>query len=56
MKKHVQNFFGEISKASSLIELSKIDDFAKKLHDLRKRKGRLFFLGVGGGVLRLLSA
>tara|TARA_B100001059_G_C17691101_1_gene504992 strand:+ start:38 stop:625 length:588 start_codon:yes stop_codon:yes gene_type:complete len=49
MKKHVQNFFGEISKASSLIELSKIDDFAKKLHDLRKRKGRLFFLGVGGG-------
>lgn len=49
MKKHALAFFDEISKVSSLIDTNKIDDFATKLNQLRKRNGRLFFLGVGGG-------
>lgn len=49
MKKHALTFFDEVSKVSSLIDTNKIDDFATKLNQLRKRNGRLFFLGVGGG-------
>ena len=49
MKKHALTFFDEVSKISSLIDTNKIDDFATKLNQLRKRNGRLFFLGVGGG-------
>ena len=47
-KTYVEKYFQDISKISSLIDISKIKILINELIDLRKRKGRLFFLGVGG--------
>ena len=49
MLNHSKFFFDEVSKISTLIQPKDIDKFAKKLSLLRKKNGRLFFLGVGGG-------
>ena len=49
MIKHTFSFFREVSEISSLINSKEVDKFAKKLALLRKKNGRLFFLGVGGG-------
>ena len=41
-------YFKQISLISSLINVNDIDKLATELKNLRKRKGRLFILGVGG--------
>ena len=41
-------YFKQISLISSLIDVNDIDKLATELKNLRKRKGRLFILGVGG--------
>lgn len=49
MINHTLSFFSEISEITNLINYKEVDKFAKKLDLLRKKNGRLFFLGVGGG-------
>jgi D-sedoheptulose 7-phosphate isomerase len=45
---HAQQFFKEASEICNKIDKSKIDNLATELELIRKNKGRLFVLGVGG--------
>ena len=42
------DYIQEVIKISSLLDANKIEKLALNLADLRSKKGRLFFLGVGG--------
>mgnify|MGYP001431840825 CR=1 FL=1 len=46
--KHVKEFLRGIQNIANVIDTNEINSLAKELSLLRKRKGRLFFLGVGG--------
>jgi D-sedoheptulose 7-phosphate isomerase len=46
---YIKKYFAEVSKIAELIQKDQIDNIIKKLKEIRKNKGRLFFLGVGGG-------
>ena len=45
---HIKKYFNGIKDIAIKIDKKKIDQLAKSLVLLRNRKGRLFFLGVGG--------
>ena len=45
---HVKQYFEEVTKIANILELEVIDELVSALVALRDRKGRLFFLGVGG--------
>ena len=47
-KNHIINYFKEVKYISDLIGISKIEKLVKELVKIRKKKGRLFFLGIGG--------
>ena len=47
--KHCELYFKEVSHIAESIDLDAIEHLAVALADLRKRGGRLFLLGVGGG-------
>ena len=46
---YIKNYFSEVSKIAELIDKDKINKIITKLQKIKKNKGRLFFLGVGGG-------
>ena len=46
--KHIEKYFNGIKEIATKINKKKVDELAKSLNLLRNRKGRLFFLGVGG--------
>ena len=48
-KNHIINYFKEVKYISDQIDISKIEKLVKELVKIRKKKGRLFFLGIGGG-------
>jgi len=48
INKHTLNYFANIGKLSSKINKNQIENLAKTITKIRKNKGRLFFLGVGG--------
>lgn len=45
---HSSNFFLEAGRICASIDIDRIEVLARELAALRERKGRLFFLGVGG--------
>src|SRR5213595_174821 len=45
---HTKRYFEEVSAVAKLIDIATIEKMASELVALRKRKGRLFLLGVGG--------
>lgn len=47
-KKFIFKYFNEISTISKIINFKEINDLVIQLKKLKKRKGRLFILGVGG--------
>ena len=47
-KKFSDYFFYNVEKTSKLIDKSKLNDLVKYLVKVKKDKGRVFFLGVGG--------
>tara|TARA_A100001015_G_scaffold313767_1_gene421752 strand:- start:1099 stop:1689 length:591 start_codon:yes stop_codon:yes gene_type:complete len=47
-KNYSRRFLNLIDQITLLIDDKKIDLLAKKIAELRKKKGRLFFLGIGG--------
>ena len=47
-KLHTNSFFLEVAKSIRKLDLKKIDKICKNLVSLRKNKGRVFFIGVGG--------
>lgn len=46
--KKIKNFFNEFNFSLNSLNLDKINKIAKILSQIRKNKGRVFFLGVGG--------
>jgi D-sedoheptulose 7-phosphate isomerase len=49
MTDHVAQFFTAIGRIAAEIDIAAVDRLAHELAGLRKRQGRLFLLGVGGG-------
>ena len=45
---HSKKFFEQAAKIASSIDAEAVERLAVELAGLRARKGRLFFLGVGG--------
>jgi D-sedoheptulose 7-phosphate isomerase len=45
---HIHNFFNEVKSIAEEIDKNEIQKLAESINDVRKKKGRLFFLGVGG--------
>jgi|TARA_B100001964_G_C14240976_1_gene605012 D-sedoheptulose 7-phosphate isomerase len=46
--KHIKNYFSEIAKIANSIDNKEINISVRELVKLKKNKGRIFFLGVGG--------
>lgn len=47
-KKYVERYLEEVSKIAKTIDKNKINKVINRLVKLRKEKGRIFFIGVGG--------
>ena len=47
-KNHINKYFNEVSIISNLIDRKIIDKIALEILKIKRRKGRLFFIGVGG--------
>ena len=45
---HINNFFNEVKNIAEKIDKKDIQKLAESINDVRKKRGRLFFLGVGG--------
>ena len=45
---HAKNYFRKAKEIIEKIDLIKISNLAKKLSKIRRNKGRIFFIGVGG--------
>ena len=45
---HIHNFFNEVKNIAEKIDKNDIQKLAESINDVRKKRGRLFFLGVGG--------
>lgn len=45
---HIHNFFNEVKIIAEKIDKKEIQKLAENINVIRKKKGRLFFLGVGG--------
>ena len=48
INKHIENYFNGISDVSKSINKEDIEYLAKALSKIKKKGGRIFFLGVGG--------
>jgi len=48
MKNHVKNYFNQMSSVSNKIDKNQIEKMVRILIKIRKKKGRVFFIGVGG--------
>ena len=46
--KFIKYFLDSIGKICNLFDLNHIDDLVNELSKIKKKKGRIFFLGVGG--------
>lgn len=46
---YIKNYFIEVTKIAELIDKDQINKLIGELKEIKKNRGRLFFLGVGGG-------
>tara|TARA_Y100000590_G_C15729069_1_gene1016341 strand:+ start:474 stop:1058 length:585 start_codon:yes stop_codon:yes gene_type:complete len=46
--KSIENYFYEVNKAIKYLDKSKINILIKEIQKIKKIKGRIFFLGIGG--------
>ena len=51
---HINNFFSGAELISKLIDKRKVKKLAEEIYKIKKKRGRLFFLGVGGSALIVL--
>jgi D-sedoheptulose 7-phosphate isomerase len=56
MTGHVDTYFDEVATLAGLIDRGQVEQLARRLIDLRNRKGRLFLLGVGGSAANCAHA
>ena len=45
---HIEKYFQQVSRIAESLDQAKVSSLVGELKSLRERKGRLFFLGVGG--------
>jgi len=45
---HIEKYFQQVSRIAESLDQAKVNNLVGELKSLRERKGRLFFLGVGG--------
>jgi D-sedoheptulose 7-phosphate isomerase len=45
---NINKFFNEVRKSINFIDVYKIDSLVKEIAKLKAKKGRIFFLGIGG--------
>ena len=48
MKSHIKNFVNEVQIIADKINKDELQKLVEEIHFLQKKKGRIFFLGVGG--------
>ena len=48
MKNHIQNYFNQTKNTVDKIDIKKIEKLVISISHIKKNKGRIFFLGVGG--------
>ncbi len=46
---YIKNYFTEVSRIAELIKKDQINKIISELKEIKKNRGRLFFLGIGGG-------
>ena len=46
---YIDDYLGEVKSITALLDRAAIEKMIDTLIDIREKKGRLFFLGVGGG-------
>ena len=46
--RHVLNYFNQLGSLASIIDKKQIEKLAETLLKIRKKRGRVFFIGVGG--------
>ena len=49
MKNHIINYFEKTKNTIDKIDFNQIDKLAYSIVKIRKNRGRIFFLGIGGG-------
>ena len=47
-KKHINKYFYQVSKIAEMIDKNEINKLVKSIARIKKKSGRIFFLGVGG--------
>jgi len=47
-KKHINKYFYQVSKIAQMIDKNEINKLVKNIARIKKKSGRIFFLGVGG--------
>jgi len=52
---HINNFFSEVKIIAEKIDRNEMQKLAESINDIRKKRGRLFFLGVGGSAGKLFT-
>ena len=45
---HIRKYFNQVESIARLISKNEIDSLVKELVKIKKKSGRVFFLGVGG--------
>ena len=47
-KKHINKYFYQVSKIAEMIDKNEINKLVKQIVRIKRKSGRIFFLGVGG--------
>tara|TARA_B100001750_G_scaffold243132_1_gene257753 strand:+ start:167 stop:763 length:597 start_codon:yes stop_codon:yes gene_type:complete len=47
-KKHINKYFYQVSKIAQMIDKNEINELVKNIVKIKRKSGRIFFLGVGG--------
>jgi D-sedoheptulose 7-phosphate isomerase len=56
MSNHFKSYLGQVAAIAASIDVGQMEAMAMELSALRERKGRLFFLGVGGSAANAAHA
>ena len=55
MTKYIKKYLKKLKNISRKIDQEEIEKIIKRLINLKKDKGRIFFIGVGGSAWKLLT-
>ena len=47
-KKHINKYFYQVSKIAEMVDKNEVNELVKNIVKIKRKSGRIFFLGVGG--------